>query len=700
MAYVTQYKVAFTNESFQEVEILIQKSNGSVVDIEEYAAVSVKTLVNGDEGKYGMLFGTTLEMELDIRPEQDDLDILETAKDREWKVVATIEDKPLFTGFILADDGGVPFQDLPYNRKITATDGIGLLKEKDLQDLEGEEFDSHHSMISLIAACLNQTGLELPIRVYDNIYHSSFNNRDDDYKWDFVSQTFLEYRTFLKDATDFVSCHEALEIMFKDAFRLQQWHGQWVISRLGQIQYEPFPKYYTLYDYQGLNPVGYEDSEEYGLVGKKELIYPHGEDQMRYVKKASKSTASTYSYEIWPELPRNNKFERGQEVASGVALDELDEDGDGNVTEVVGTFKMFDIPDWTWGAFNFFDPLNLSSTSTNEPLQKRVYNVYESELNREIVFNQSVGQLGALKSQAIPVVQGDRIKFGLDRRAASSFNSRNNDWGAMIYVVSPSGAWYFLNGLSPTSDKFGKWFKGDDYYDPIPPPLTIRENFIYVNWGEIGADKTKFASVTVESSPIPISGELYILLLGSSERVVMMRNIDFEYFPFAAGGFKPVKGEKWTFTQTAQNWPDKSEEEVYLSDNLHKVFKGCLLNSAGVPLSADFYRLGVSESKRYLQLTNYYKFQLEQRRYWMIEGSFSGLMYNTLQDPDSHYPLALHKQYRFTDLETPRRFMLGAPLEMDLIKGWTTARFYEVFVATQIFFDGTRAGTQEFKYIF
>jgi hypothetical protein len=37
---------------------------------------------------------------------------------------------------------------------------------------------------------------------------------------------------------------------------------------------------------------------------------------------------------------------------------------------------------------------------------------------------------------------------------------------------------------------------------------------------------------------------------------------------------------------------------------------------------------------------------------------------------------------------------------MDLVKGYLTARFWEIYDDAHIFFDGRTNGTEEFKYIF
>jgi hypothetical protein len=416
MAYIPTYKTQFTNEQMNIIVITLSEKDGAAGSVTEFACSSARLSYTGDEGKFNPINGMTLEVELFVDvDETDPTPVLVQAKKDTWLVTVTVDDKPFFSGYLLADEGGTPFQDLPYNVKITATDGIGLLKEVTIAH---SNFTTHHSIIEYVSYCLKQTGLSLPIRVKDYIYHASFNNRDNNTAADFFSQAFLEYRTFLKDATTFENCYDALEIIFKENYRLSQDNGEWKITRLGMLQHVPFVEYETLYDANGENPVGVEVSENYATVGKDELIYPHGEDQIKYIKKAVKSAKAIFNYDIWPELPRNNKFERGPQVSSGIALDESDIDGDGDFTEVIGTVKRFSINDWSWGEFNLTDApdFTMNTGPVEEPLTNRVYNQYDLEIVREVSIppspNAGDGLIAGLKSEVIPVVQGDRIKFG------------------------------------------------------------------------------------------------------------------------------------------------------------------------------------------------------------------------------------------------------------------------------------------------
>jgi hypothetical protein len=183
------------------------------------------------------------------------------------------------------------------------------------------------------------------------------------------------------------------------------------------------------------------------------------------------------------------------------------------------------------------------------------------------------------------------------------------------------------------------------------------------------------------------------------DSLTYIKNFNVDYYPYIANGYIQVNGD-YVETQNANTYPDKTEEEVFLSDNPHKVFKGCLLNSAGIPLTPEFYRLGIDETKHYNEIINNIKFNLEQRRYWFIEGSFTGLTCQPENNQENIQPIGLQFQYRFSDIAgQDKRFMLGVPLEEDLITGNCTMRYYEVLDDT-VETDGEVDGTQTFKYIF
>lgn len=674
MSYVTKYRVIFDNEHNQRVEVLFKELNGTTADedVQEYAAIDVRLSYAGDEGKYAPIIGSTLDVEFDVLP--DDLDYwndFASGVKFKWKVEAYIDSVAFFIGFLVPDEGGVPLLDKPYNAKVSATDGIGLLRDIALVQPDGTNLVDHNKFIWYVACALQQTGLALPIRVYDNFFHRSMSNRDDDPKNDFASQAYLEARTFLKDATTFVDCYRALEILLTEQFRLFQWRGEWVIIRLGMLQYTPFVGYYTLYDYNGLNPVGYEITEDYGKVGKNEIVYPHGEDQMKYIKKASKSATTTHQYDPWPELPKNNKFERGTQFATGT-----------DATDNTLTYKKISIDDWVYGRTPSFNDFENLVTTSNKAYRYSTYDQYNIEKDRIIQLEKASGDVQHfLRSEGIPVRKGYKISISVDNKR--SFSGSGSFTGFYV-VIRKTGA----SDLS-WMDNLGNWrgtgIGGVEYFY------------------QSGEDVANWHTYDINSIPVPYDGTLYVMFTNNGDgfNIAYYQNFSIEVKPFIAGGYLQVTGESQTFTQTAQDFPDKSEAEVFLSDSGHKILKGCLLDSSGVPLTPDWHRMGMLESKSYLALINFNKFQLEQRRYWMVEGSFTGLFFEYNNNVNHPYPLSLAVIYRFTDLsDFDRRFILCAPLDMNLGAAEFTGRFYEVFIDNKIFFDGQRGGNATHKYLF
>lgn len=678
MAFVTKYQFQFKNDLQEIIKIYIQQKNGSGGLTQEYEAVDVRLTYDGDEGKDSCLIGASLEIDFDMRPDQVDYwNDLINAEENQWFVVAYNDTFKIFEGYVLPDEGLVPLQDKPYSAKITAVDGIGLLRDKAFIQPDHTNFSGINRLNWYIAAALQQTALAIPIRVYDNVFHSSMLNRDQDFKHDLFSQAYLEYRTFLKDATTFVSAYDALKIILDKNYRLFYYNGEWVIMRIALFQYWPFARYYTLYDYNGLNGVGYEELENYATVGKNELIYPINEDQYKYTKKAVKSVKTIFNYEPWPEIPLNNKFERGDIILpySGPEPDSGDIDNDGDTTEIIGTRTAFTIDGWGYGTYSGFPSqitaLPAVTANSARAYRKSVTNAFGVEIIREVILEEvTSGTRGLFICSEIPVVKGDKIKISFDRR--TSLSGTGTSQIAMVFIKPSSGNNTYLESQNTNQMSPFFWQSGG------VPPFISRS---YIS----GENFNQYTSITIDPPEIPINGSLYIgyITPGVTNSRTYIKNFNVEYIPYVAGGYVQVKGEYHLRTQN-KNYPDVSEQVVRISDNDHKVFKGCLLDANGDPFTRDWYRMGLSESRHYNELTNISWFNHSYRRFEFIEGAFNSLKCASQNNQENQVPIALHKTYRYVDMAgEDRRFIITPPMDLDLGPGWTTARYHEVILANE-----------------
>lgn len=722
MAYTTKYIIEFTNIKGQDIYIYFREKNGSTpeADIQKYDAVDIKFDYNSNsEDFFKPISGSSLTMEFFMGAGDRDYwnDFVSAEKDT-WYVEVFCDTFAKFKGFVLPDEGRVPFQDRPYTAVITATDGIGLLKEQELKRPNGTQFDRLDLIITYIAAALQQTGLQIPIRVIDNVFHKSHNNRDVDPKWDLFGQTYLEYRTFQEDdGIKFTDAYTALEIILKENYRLNYWNGEWVIIRLGMLQYYPFVGYYTIYDFNGENAVGYEITEDYARIGAKELIYPTDENQFVSQKMAVKTTRTTYKYRIRPELPKNNRFERGGGRGSGVAnlrayesggeehreiITNITEYFDANETDqpvdttvVYGRYQLQTVEGWEFGARTAGDynalPFNLQPVNEKAYI-KKVFNDVGVETDRTVYIEKPLeGAVSWLRSEGIPVVKGDKISISHQFRYGPGTQNLEDTVASNVYIVSRTGNVYY--SLYSFNGQTG-WVRNSLTDSGL--------KYSYASASPMGSDDPdenamqKFQSISVESTLMPISGTLYIVfpILGNVNigQYKAIKDFKFEYIPYIASGFAEVSGE---YDETTQNKPyiDKTDNEVFIADNPHAVFKGCLLDAEGFPLTPAFYRMGIDEKRRFNALTNLMRFNLEYRRFLHIEGTFAGLMQAANNNQLNPLPIALHTPYRFMDIPgEDRRFALVPPVPLDLIEAeGTNLQFREVFTPP----IGTRTETED-----
>lgn len=687
MAWTDTYRIYTENRLVSGVTVTLAKKDGDAEEVINYKATNIKLFYKGDEGKFANIFGLSLSLGFHVGINDHDpwLEFVTAEKDT-WKISILYNEEPIYYGWLLPDEGVMPFRDKPYRINITATDGIGLLKEDTLKKPDGENFNAHHQIIKYIAAITQATGLQLPIRVYDYVFHKSFLNRDVNMSSDFVGQAYLEYRTFQQDASTFYSFYECLERICQGNYRFFQWKGMWVLIRLPMLQYYPFVGYYTEYVYDASSGTGYEITDTYAQFGIGTDLFAINREQNKSMKTAVKSTKSTWNYDVWPELPKNNKFERGTLLQTRQAVNgDLIRDLRNEYTaDKLGKYRKYSIDDWEFGLGpeNGEGKIELTPTASQHAYRVVIEDIYENIIDEHIII-ESEPVTAQLQSDIIPIMAGDKISFDLSFSPNNDFQSGTDPERYVIaraYMITTDG-----RTIGLTSD--GKWHEGE-------------RSEIVIDYG-LATDTRPLRSVTFESVIAPASGTMYISLRGEPKAggLAWFKGFNFTVTPYLAGGYKAVKGESQETTQTA-NYSSKSTEQVYLNANPHKVFKGCLLDEESNPLTDEWYRMGVNESRRYLNLINWGKFNMEHRRMLNIEGPFKGVRYAYENEPLITYPFGLHVLYKQVDLNGDRRFMPCSPIEIDLMLGRTKASFQEIFASLPGLRDGQRLEKPVFKYIF
>ncbi|MBA3830202.1 MAG: hypothetical protein H0X33_14780 [Taibaiella sp.] len=663
-------------------------SNGSgTLTVENFECVSCSINVNSDGSD---ILDSVLTRELIAVinvPKNSTFDhntLLPKAHD-DWKVTVTQDGVPVFDGFLIPDEGPIPFHDKPYEVTLHASDGLKLLSGQSLTRLDGTEFNDKHTLIEYIAAILNKTLLKLPIKIYCNIYFNPMLTRTDDIKWDMFSQVLLDYRTFMNSSASFVDCYTALGILFKNHFRVYYDQGQWVIYRIPEFQFLATPdRYYTLYSADGATFTGGIDGADYAKVGKQNIVRAINNNQTQYARLANKSVRHSFQYTPWDEIPRNNKFERG--ILDTTAAN-------------TSTQKFFIISDWEYGHRSTLPLVTPLPSTSDKAWRKSTYNIYGIEVDREILLKPpSSGGENILLSKSIPVNQSDKINITFDvKTVGPSGSGPASYFAAYVFIKTASGPvdYYYLINNDTNNPSYSFW---GTVAGAGASPVSMAAFYT------AGADVSKYVSVNVDSSVIPVDGDLFIALVSSklfsATTDVYFKNVVLTYYPYVIGGYIPVKGDYWQRDQTTK-YLDSFSEEVFISDSPMGAIKGALwygnlpVKNKTVP---DWWRygLGGSEIRHYKELVNMGVWNLTYRRFRRIEGEWDGTTYQVNSDSSTN-PVSPTPRYGFEDLSGTPLFAIVCPIKIDMWKGRFTATFIEVYASSA---DGTQEGTPTFKYLF
>jgi hypothetical protein len=145
--------------------------------------------------------------------------------DREFLVIHKFEGDIVFKGYLLNDITGEPFQDPPYPVVVTATDGLGQLKEI---SLVGPSVDT--DLGTLIFDQLNTLDLELDFEICNDLYEGLVMDNTLSIFAQGANQNLL-VQEFTFDELELNAFDFLLEICKSFGWVLFQRNGRWVIQR-------------------------------------------------------------------------------------------------------------------------------------------------------------------------------------------------------------------------------------------------------------------------------------------------------------------------------------------------------------------------------------------------------------------------------------------------------------------------------------
>ena len=544
-------------------------SEDTTVDFELSAIPTVQRVVDNDEDKYTPIRSKQMEIQAHT---SDDFSILnfKGGTDNQFKVEIAIgtETDIMFTGWLSVSDLRQRFQPHPNVLVLTATDGLGFLKDIDLTDISGEQFTDENKIIEYIAACLYGTGLQLPIEVEMNIMESTAPLAPSGNMYNFC---YLHALTFETNIGEFDDCYTVLEKILGENSYLSQEKNRWYIKRVDE--YDNHDPVSVTFAYDG-STVETSYFELYKKeIGSNSLLYSlawMNEDAELSLLSAHKEVKHTYNYERPNEIPCNKSFERG---------DLIGDDGTETVDDIVYTRKKYELDCWDkrWSS------ITGDQAATIDIETKRLFTDLDYEDSRYVnIPQETTGKFHFIMSKKIQCIAGDKMDIDLSiSLAADQGGSAFKDQVLQVRLYANDGTFWTHHGKEDDADEplwreCAAGFEIDD--------LDIE--FYNLYWGD--TDQTQQANLfSGETAPFPRDGYIKICVFQSNlfraDTDTHIHKVDFTYNAKINGTFNKYDGHYFKSTQDTLS-KFKREEQVYISDIGHPQFKGFIFKSTWIGL--------------------------------------------------------------------------------------------------------------------
>jgi hypothetical protein len=485
--------------------------------------------------------------------------------DNQYKVQIRMDssDLDVFEGWLSISDLRQDFQPDPNVLVLTATDGLGFLKDVPLTDYNGNTFKGPNRLADYIAGCLRKTGLEKSLIAEMNVREST---QVASYLGHIYHTIYVDAQTFATSIQEYQDCFTVLERILGEYCELSQQKNEWYIRAIDEFDAQDSiqVRFNSAGQIQSQLPIVAYDK----LIGSNMNLYQMGfmnDDASMSLQRPYKFVKHIYNFELPEELPCNIDFNRGNFIANLP-----DETIDGKTY----TAKSYEVQCW--------DPL-WSNTSSDDYQAtgiyiKKLFDEFGNQFAHSLNLDDNASRFTFVMSEPIPVQAKDKFELSLERRLSSDVSGSGSfiDLHVQVRLYGSNGT-FWTHDSGTSVDPQRAW---------VQCTSTFRTNQKYFAIeGDVVNDLTEAIGLyNGESAEIPVSGEIRILLYRSSlygnTRDTYFSNVQFEYIPWVNGSYRQYTGQQHQVEQSG-DYKASREENVYISDSPARVYKGALQKVTG-----------------------------------------------------------------------------------------------------------------------
>ena len=526
-----------------------------------------------------------------------------------------------WSGFVLQDDFQEVYEDQNHILTITASEALGLLKDRQLSD-EGVEIEVKKTPFELIEFCLQDTSKPLvDYTLINNLYHTSMTDTLPDTS---LNQCLIDPRTFETSPRTYEDCYTVLDKV-NTAFNqtIFQYENRWVIQRIEDL--------YTngnLRGYSTISTVSTTFNKRFDIeVGENSEVKPIAPQMLRFINRKPKETIVTFNYDRLAEVIKNSSFARGALLAT------------------YPTEKNYAVNNWT-----------VLTPGDTEPIR---IEKFESKFGALIDNYIVVYTSATIISEQVWINFGETIRFAIDTKYAT--DSAGTGLTAQIILIAGGGNY--------TLDQSGNWTLQSVSNQSLSIPYGAD---IYID---------EWNTLEVESVSAPAQGYIEVRLFnftGSpTQNNRYFKNMEFEILNRVDGFVEGLTGIEAKFVKT-QNLKNNNNYDLYLNDYISESYKGLIYEMDGItPTDFEWYRYRYNGERQSFKKQNAIA-HWSHDRYDRdkIDAQFYGLTWN---DAGTARTIGLLNTIKFVDDIPNKIFYISNLKEIDFYNATWSATIEEVW---------------------
>jgi hypothetical protein len=534
--------------------LIDDSADATVIDLIPGGRPITSFIIDNSEDPFSPVKSQGLRMEINT-DNPISLSTFASGNDTRWGVHRYIGAKTIFKGFLVLDDLQIPFMPDPNVLTLTATDGLSLLRDQVVLDLDGNNPVGDFKIIELLTMILRQTGLELGIKAafnikldgyIDDIRIPNVNNQH------FYNLVYLNAKTLEDQVGTCIKGRDALErILGEEAFLVQR-QGYWWIVRVDEIEHPSRGLYISEWDSDGVFVGNLGEQSFNKEVGKDDPYTIKFSREVTAVRPTRPLAAVKLRYDLdTPREPLENiDFERGDLILDS------------------GTTKTYSLADW----MTLF-----SNTLTDDLATVDIYirRIFEDDYEKErYVVIEASPDFHFIMSQPVRVGAKDKFNLGLQRRLSADIGGSGfvRELHVQVRLYGSDGTYWTHKGRTSANNE-KRWVQ-------CTSTFRTNQNYFAIEY-DLSNDLTEAVGLyDGESAEIPVAGYVRVLLYASSDHgdtvATYYSGITFDYRPYINGSYQKYIAISQEVSQTG-GYKAVRDNRVYVSDSPRMLFKGAFL---------------------------------------------------------------------------------------------------------------------------